>query len=135
MDSRAKPSNTKTDSKPKGPEKTAMPSAAKKEEARPAEPAPSPGNSPPSPPQSPSLPLPPPPRLWRAQSSLEHRHQSLTSTGSRAGGKGGEGRGEPASRGSLRYLRDPQTLPPGGGRHRCRQCRHCGSSAAGTQEM
>ncbi|KAK6472469.1 cell cycle exit and neuronal differentiation protein 1-like [Huso huso] len=55
MDSRAKPSNTKTDSKPaaKGPEKTATPSAAKKEEARPAEPAPLPRKQPSQPPAEP----------------------------------------------------------------------------------
>ncbi|XP_041132365.1 cell cycle exit and neuronal differentiation protein 1-like [Polyodon spathula] len=52
---RAKPSNTKTDSKPitKGPEKTAQPSAAKKEEARPAEPAVLPKKQPSQPPAEP----------------------------------------------------------------------------------
>ncbi|KAK1161837.1 cell cycle exit and neuronal differentiation protein 1-like [Acipenser oxyrinchus oxyrinchus] len=55
MDSRAKPSNAKTDSKPaaKGPEKTATPSAAKKEEAWPAEPASLPRKQPSQPPAEP----------------------------------------------------------------------------------
>lgn len=96
MDSRAKPSNTKTDSKSiaKGPEKTATPSAAKKEEARPAEPAPLPRKQPSQPPAEPK----PAPAPTTAALESSNKPVALSMepdrNGEQSAGEEGEGEGE-----------------------------------------
>lgn len=96
MDSRAKPSNTKTDSKSiaKGPEKTATPSAAKKEEARPAEPAPLPRKQPSQPPAEPK----PAPAPTTAALESSNKPVALSTepdlNGEQSAGGEGEGEGE-----------------------------------------
>ncbi|XP_041074938.1 cell cycle exit and neuronal differentiation protein 1-like [Polyodon spathula] len=89
MDSRAKPSNAKTDPKPatKGPEKT-----AKKEEARPAEPAPLPGKLPSQPPAEPK----PAPAPTTAAPESSDMPEAPLSEPDRDGEQSAGGEGEPA---------------------------------------